>query len=151
LFTVNWLGLTSALRRCLGATNLIDNGHSAARDRMRRVKHCQSGGMAPGGRQGLRGSSKGFRRIMGYNELSMLRAILDERDRASSLPGRPLQDRINSHFQAATSSTYRRDILRRLSRHAFAPSCLRSRAGGSTQLMRHADISLRFNASSKLG
>jgi transposase-like protein len=36
LFTINRLGLPSKLRRCLGTTNLIDNGHSAARDRLRR-------------------------------------------------------------------------------------------------------------------
>src|SRR5262249_50499584 len=46
LFTVNRFGLTSSLRRCLGTTNLIDNGHSAARERMHRVKHWQSGEMA---------------------------------------------------------------------------------------------------------
>lgn len=82
LFTVNRLGLTSALRRCLGTTNLIDNGHSAARERMRRVKHWQSGEMA------LRrtaaafdAASRSFRRIMGHKDLWMLRAVLDERDR----------------------------------------------------------------------
>ena len=46
LFTINRLGLPSELRRCLGTTNLIDNGHSALRDRVRRVKHWQSGSMA---------------------------------------------------------------------------------------------------------
>src|SRR5215469_1182205 len=46
LFTINSLGLPSMLRRCLGTTNIIDNGHSAARDRMRRVKNWQSGSMA---------------------------------------------------------------------------------------------------------
>jgi hypothetical protein len=66
MFTINRLGLPSELRRCLGTTNLIDNGHSALRDRVRRVKHWQSGSMA------LRWApiafdavSKGFRRIMG--------------------------------------------------------------------------------------
>ena len=29
LFTINRLGPPSELRRCLGTTNLIDNGHSA--------------------------------------------------------------------------------------------------------------------------
>ena len=86
LFTINRLGLPSKLRRCLGTTNLIDNGHSAARDRMRRVKHWQSGAMA------LRwtaaafdAASKGFRRIMGHEHLWMLKAALDERDRDRSL------------------------------------------------------------------
>lgn len=79
LFTINRLGLPGALRRCLGTTNIIDNGHSALRDRVRRVKYWQSGSMA------LRWTaaafdavSKGFRRIMGYQHLWMLKAALDE-------------------------------------------------------------------------
>lgn len=86
LFTINRLGLPSQLRRCLGTTNLIDNGHSAARDRMRRVKNWQSGAMA------LRwtaaafdAASKGFRRIMGHEHLWMLKAALDEPARDRSL------------------------------------------------------------------
>ncbi len=86
LFTINRLGLPSELRRCLGTTNLIDNGHSAARDRVRRVKNWQSGAMA------LRwtaaafdAASKGFRRIMGYKHLWMLKAALDERERDQPL------------------------------------------------------------------
>src|SRR5262245_34982933 len=46
MFTINRLGLPSELRRCLGTTNLIDNGHSALRDRVRRVKNWQNGAMA---------------------------------------------------------------------------------------------------------
>jgi transposase-like protein len=38
MFTINRLRLLSMLRRCLGTTNIIDSGHSAARDRMHRVK-----------------------------------------------------------------------------------------------------------------
>lgn len=86
MFTINRLGLPSELRRCLGTTNLIDNGHSALRDRVRRVKHWQNGSMA------LRWSavafdaiSKGFRRIMGYKHLWMLKAALDEPSRDQSL------------------------------------------------------------------
>jgi hypothetical protein len=58
---------------------LIDNGHSALRDRVRRVKHWQSGSMA------LRWAavafdavSKGFRRIMGDRQLWILKAALNE-------------------------------------------------------------------------
>ena len=86
MFTINRLGLPSELRRCLGTTNLIDNGHSALRDRGRRVKNWQSGSMA------LRWAavafdavSKGFRRIMGYKHLWMLKAALDEPSRDQSL------------------------------------------------------------------
>jgi putative transposase len=86
MFTINRLGLPSMLRRCLGTTNIIDNGHAAARDRMRRVKNWQSGSMA------LRwtaaafdAASKGFRRIMGYDHLWMLKAALEEPARDRSL------------------------------------------------------------------
>jgi putative transposase len=86
LFTINRLGLPSELRRCLGATNLIDNGHSALRDRVRRVKNWRSGSMA------LRWTalafdaiSQGFRRIMGYRHLWMLKAALDEPSKDRSL------------------------------------------------------------------
>ena len=86
MFTINRLGLPSKLRRCLGTTNLIDNGHSAARDRMRRVKHWQGGAMA------LRwtaaafdAASQGFRRIMGHEHLWMLKAALNDPARDRSL------------------------------------------------------------------
>ena len=86
LFTINRLGLPSELRRCLGTTNLIDNGHSALRDRVRRVKNWQSGSMA------LRWTAvafdaiaQGFRRIMGYRHLWMLKAALDEQSKDRSL------------------------------------------------------------------
>jgi hypothetical protein len=86
MFTINRLGMASELRRCLGTTNLIDNGHSALRDRVRWVKHWQGGSMA------LRWAavafdavSKGFRRIMGYKHLWMLKAALDEPSRDLSL------------------------------------------------------------------
>ena len=86
MFTINRLGLPSELRRCLGTTNIIDNGHSAVRDRVRRVKNWQSGSMA------LRwtavafdGVSQGFRRIMGYKHLWILRDALDEPSKDRSL------------------------------------------------------------------
>jgi transposase-like protein len=86
LFTINRLGLPSKLRRCLGTTNLIDNGHSAARDRMHRVKHWQSGSMAlRWTAAAFEAASKGFRRIMGYEHLWMLKAALDEPARDRSL------------------------------------------------------------------
>ena len=90
MFTINRLGLPSELRRCLGTTNLIDNGHSALRDRVRRVKNWQNGAMA------LRRAavafdaiSKGFRRIMGYKHLWMLKAALDEPSGTGRLSTRP--------------------------------------------------------------
>jgi len=86
LFTINRLGLPSRLCRCLGTTNLIDNGHSAARDRMHRVKHWQGGSMAlRWTAAAFEAASKGFRRIMGYEHLWMLKAALDEPARDRSL------------------------------------------------------------------
>ena len=66
LFTVNQLGLTSALTRCLGTKNLIDNGHAAARERTRRVKNWHSGEMAlRWTAASFEAASQGFRRSMG--------------------------------------------------------------------------------------
>jgi putative transposase len=86
MFTIDRLGLPGELRRRLGTTNIIDNGQSARRDRVRRVKHRQSGSMA------LRWAavafdaiSRGFRRIMGYEHLRMLKAALDEPSKDRSL------------------------------------------------------------------
>lgn len=79
LFTINRLGLPSALRRCLGSTNLIDNSHSALRERTRRVKHWTSGMMAlRWTAAAFEASSENFRRIMGHKHLWMLTAALDE-------------------------------------------------------------------------
>jgi transposase-like protein len=86
LFTINRLGLPSSLRRCLGTTNVIDNGHSAVRDRMRRVKNWQSGAMAlRWTAAAFEAASQGFRRIMGYEHLWMLKAVLDEPAKDRSL------------------------------------------------------------------
>jgi transposase-like protein len=82
MFTINRLGLPSKLRRCLGTTNLIDNGHSALRDRVRRVRHWQSGTMAVRWTAAAFDAiSEKFRRIMGHAELWMLKAALDEKDK----------------------------------------------------------------------
>ena len=80
MFTINRLGLPSSLRRCLGSTNLIDNGHSALRERTRRVKRWQNGTMAlRWATASLEAASKNFRRIMGHQHLWMLKATLDEK------------------------------------------------------------------------
>jgi transposase-like protein len=82
MFTINRLGLPSKLRRCLGTTNIIDNGHSALRDRVRRVKHWQSGTMAVRWTAAAFDAiSEKFRRIMGHADLWMLKAALDEKDK----------------------------------------------------------------------
>jgi transposase-like protein len=86
MFTINRLGLPSELRRCLGTTNIIDNGHSALRDRVRRVKHWQSGSMAlRWTASAFAAISRSFRRIMGYTHLWILKAALEEPSRDRSL------------------------------------------------------------------
>jgi putative transposase len=79
MFTVNRLGLSSSLRRCLVSTNVIENPHSAMRWRTRNVKRWRDGEMV------LRwlasaflDAEKTFRRIQGYRDLWMLDAALGE-------------------------------------------------------------------------
>jgi hypothetical protein len=55
---------------------------------MRRVKHWRGGEMAlRRAAAPLEAASKGSRRIMGYKDLWMLRAVLDEREGDERLPG----------------------------------------------------------------
>jgi putative transposase len=85
MFTINRLDLPTELRRCLGTTNLIDNGHSTLRDRVRRVKNWQDGAMALSWTtMAFDAISKAFRRIMGYKHLWMLKCALDEPSRNRS-------------------------------------------------------------------
>ena len=78
LFTIDDLDLPPQLKRCLGTTNIIDNSHSAARQRMARVKNWQSGEMAVRWLAvSLDASSRAFRRVMGYQSLWMLKANLN--------------------------------------------------------------------------
>lgn len=85
LFTVNRLNLPGSLRRCLSSTNLIDSSGSGVRHKTRRVTHWQDGSMA------LRWATvafveteKNYRRIMGYQQLWMLKATLDEAQEAAA-------------------------------------------------------------------
>ena len=77
MFTVNRLGLSPSLARCLGSTNLIESPHSGVRLRTRRVCRWRDGKMV------LRWAAaafliteSNFRRIMGYRDLWMLEAAL---------------------------------------------------------------------------
>lgn len=79
LFTVNRLPLPGSVRRSLVTTNVIDATHSGVRQRTRRVTNWQSGSMA------LRWAAaafveteKNYRRIMGHQQLWILKAHLDE-------------------------------------------------------------------------
>ena len=77
MFTIDDLGLPPMLKRCLGTTNIIDNSHSAARQKIHRVTNWQSGDMAVRWTaSALVSSSKNFRKVMGYKDLWMLKANL---------------------------------------------------------------------------
>ena len=79
MFTVNRLNLPASLRRCLCTTNLIDSTDSGVRQRTRRVTNWQSGSMAlRWAAAGFVETEKNYRRIMGYQQLWMLTAALDE-------------------------------------------------------------------------
>lgn len=78
-FTINRLGLSSSsLCRCLASTNIIESPYSGVRMRTRRVSRWRDGSMV------LRwvastflAAEKSFRRIQGYRDLWMLKAILE--------------------------------------------------------------------------
>ena len=79
MFTINALGLPPTLRRCLGSTNLIDSSHSGIRQKTNRVTHWQDGQMAlRWAASAMEATAKHFRKIMGYQQLWMLQAHLDE-------------------------------------------------------------------------
>lgn len=78
MFTVNRLGLSPSLMRCLGSTNIIESPHSGVRLRTRRICRWRDGAMV------LRWAAsafliteKNFRKIQGYRDLWMLKAVLN--------------------------------------------------------------------------
>lgn len=80
-FTINRLGLSAPLQRCLSTTNLIESTISGTRHRTRRVTRWQDGAMA------LRWSAaaclvteQNFRRLIGYRDLWMLKSRLADED-----------------------------------------------------------------------
>lgn len=89
MFTVNRLGLSPALRRCLTSTNIIESPHSGVRLRTRRICRWRDGRMV------LRWAAaaflmteKNFRKIQGYRDLWMLKAVLNpsaEENQATSM------------------------------------------------------------------
>ena len=79
MYTINRLGLPGDLRRCLSSTNLIDSTDSGVRQRTRRVSRWQDASMAlRWAAAGFLETEKHYRRIMGYKQLWMLQALLDE-------------------------------------------------------------------------
>ena len=80
-FTINRLGLPPKLRRCLATTNIVESPTSGVRLRTRRVTNWKNGSMV------LRWAAaayleteKSFRKIIGYQELWMLKAALDRHE-----------------------------------------------------------------------
>jgi transposase-like protein len=77
-FTVNRLGLPGALRRCLCTTNVIESPNSGIRRRTGRVSRWKDGSMVLRWvASALLETEKSFRRIMGYEQLWMLKSYLD--------------------------------------------------------------------------
>jgi hypothetical protein len=73
------LTVPATLRRCLGSTNLLDSSHSGVRQRTNRVSNWQDGSMAlRWAGAAFEATEKNFRRIMGHEQLWMLKAALDE-------------------------------------------------------------------------
>ena len=78
-FTVNRLGLPGLLRRSLSATNIIENPNSVVRRATRRVSRWRNGKMVlRWAASAYLDAEKRFYRIMGYRDLWMLKASLDE-------------------------------------------------------------------------
>ena len=79
LFTVSELGLPAPLRRCLGTTNVIDNAHSGMRQRMWRVtRWCDGSMVVRWAAAAFLDAEENYRRIMGYKDIWILKAHLDE-------------------------------------------------------------------------
>jgi putative transposase len=77
LFTINALGLPTALCRCLGTTNLLDAAHSGTRGLVRRVSTWRDGAMAQRWvAAAMVETEKHFKRIHGYKQLWMLESNL---------------------------------------------------------------------------
>ena len=78
-FTVNRLGLSGLLRRSLSTTNIIENPNSVVRRATRRVSHWRNGKMVlRWAASAYLDAEKRFYRIMGYRDLWMLKASLDD-------------------------------------------------------------------------
>jgi hypothetical protein len=78
MFTINRLGLSPSLCRCLSSTNLIESPNSGVRLRTRRICRWRDGRMV------LRWAAaaflmteKNFRKIQGHRDLWMLKAVLN--------------------------------------------------------------------------
>lgn len=81
MFTVNRIGLSKSLCRCLTTTNLIESPNSGVRTRTGRVSRWKDGAMVlRWAATAFLDTEKSFRRIMGYRDLWQLKAYLDENE-----------------------------------------------------------------------
>lgn len=79
MFTVNRLGLSPRLARCLVTTNVIESPHSGVRLRTRKICRWRDGRMVRRwAAAALLMTEQNFRKIMGYRDLWMLKAALDQ-------------------------------------------------------------------------
>jgi transposase-like protein len=79
MFTVNRLGLSPSLSRCLVSTNVIESPHSGVRLRTRKICRWRDGKMVlRWAAAALLMTEQNFRKIMGYRDLWMLKSALDE-------------------------------------------------------------------------
>ena len=79
MFTINRLDLPGTLRRCLGTTNIIESPNAGIRQRTGRVTRWRDGQMAlRWTAAALLSMEKRMRRIMGYQQLWILEAHLQE-------------------------------------------------------------------------
>ncbi len=79
MFTVNRLGLSPSLGRCLVSTNVIESPPSGVRLRTRRICRWRDGKMVlRWAAAALLITEQNFRKIMGYQDLWMLKAALDQ-------------------------------------------------------------------------
>ena len=79
MFTVSRLGLSPSLARCLVSTNVIESPHSGVRLRTRKICRWRDGKMVRRwAAAALLMTEQNFRKIMGYRDLWMLKAALDQ-------------------------------------------------------------------------
>ena len=85
-FTINAIGLPGQLRRCLATTNLIESPGSGVRLPTRRVCRWRDGAMVlRWAATAMLATEKHFRRIMGHEQLWMLKAYLDQNEEAATV------------------------------------------------------------------
>jgi hypothetical protein len=79
MFTVSRLGLSPSLARCLVSTNVIESPHSGVRLRTRKICRWRDAKMVlRWAAAALLMTEQKFRKIMGYRDLWMLKAALDQ-------------------------------------------------------------------------